>query len=102
MVVVTARGSVEQIEGREDAHFGTALLAGVFAIFALVHFIGMETIHSVIRQITVFVALSGVCVGAVQIVRAGFIFVTSRGQIERIAEAKNILWRAVWCTAMLA
>jgi len=99
---LTERGTVEQVEAREVALYGTAFIAGGFVIATLVQFVGTETIHSVLRQITVFVGLSGVCVGAVQIVRAGFIFLTSRGQTERIAEAKSILWRAVWCTAILA
>src|SRR5262249_62424796 len=96
----TARGTVEQVEAREDALMGTALLAGGLAIGAFVHFVGMETIHLVMRQISVFVGLLGLCLGAVQIVRAGFIFLTSRGQCERKAEAKSILWRAVIFTAV--
>jgi len=98
----TARGSVKQIEEREDFLSGTAFLAGVFIIVALVHFIGMETIHSVIRQITLFVGLLGLCIGAAQIVRAGFILLIYRGRSERIAEAKSILWRAVWGMPILA
>jgi len=97
----TARGTGEQVEAREDALYGTALLAGGFVIAALVHFIGMETIHSVVRQISVFGGLLGLCIGAVQIVRAVFIFLTSPGRSERKAEAKSILWRAVICTAAI-
>jgi len=98
----TARGTGEQVEAREDALYGTALLAGGFVIAALVHFIGMETIHSVVRQISVFGGLLGLCIGAAQIVRAVFIFLISHGRSDRIAEAKSILWRTVWGTAILA
>src|SRR5262249_55895136 len=96
-----ARGTGEQVEAREDALYGTALLAGGFVIVALVHFIGMETIHSVVRQISVFGGLLGLCIGAAQIVRAVFIFLTSPGRSERKAEAKGILWRAVICVAAI-
>ena len=98
----TARGTVEQVDAREVALYGTAFVAGGFVIATVVHFVGTETIHSVLRQITVFGGALGLCIGAAQIVRAGFIFLTSRGRSERIAEAKNILWRAVWCTTLLA
>jgi len=97
----TARGTVEQVEAREDALMGTALLAGGLAIGAFVHFVGMQTIHLIMRQISVFGGLLGLCIGVAQIVHAGFIFLTSHGWSERIAEAKSILWRAVICTAAI-
>src|SRR5262245_29668357 len=97
----TDRGSVEEIEAREDALIGTAILAGGVIIGALVHIIGVETINSIFGRTAVVVGLSGVRCAA-QIIRAGFIFLTSHGRSDRIAKAKSILWRTVWGTAVLA
>ena len=96
-----ARGTAEQIEARKEALSSAAVVGGVLIFATIVRFIGMETIHSVMRHITVFGGLLGLSVGAVQIVRAVFIFLNSRGRSERKAEAKSILWRAVICVVAI-
>ena len=55
----------------------------------------MESVAGILRMITVLMALAGICVGAVQIIRSGFLFLTARGKPEQVREAKSILWHSV-------
>jgi hypothetical protein len=62
----------------------------------------MKTVTEILWLFNASLAAAGMCLGAAQIIRSGFLYLTSRGQTERIAEAKSILWRAVLGTAILA
>ena len=61
----------------------------------------MKTVTEILWLINVSFAAAGMCIGAAQIIRSGFLYLTSRGQCERIAEAKSIPWHAVMGTAII-
>jgi hypothetical protein len=99
---LTARGTVEQIEARDDALIVIAILAGAFAIAALTHFIGTETIARITWLILALIALAGMCLGVLRTGYSAWLLLTARGNGEQIAEAKNILWYSVAGTAIIA
>jgi hypothetical protein len=92
---LTARGTVEQIEARENTLIGTAILVAALVIAVLLHFIGMETIVPMLWQIFELGALFGICAVAIQAIRLAFLVLNASGQSERIAETKSNLFHAL-------
>jgi hypothetical protein len=62
----------------------------------------VKTVTEILWLFNASLAAAGICLGAAQIIRSGFLFLAARGQSEQIAKAKSILWHALAGMAILA
>jgi len=61
----------------------------------------METIVEMLRVAGAVLSIAGISIGAVQMIRSGFLFLTARGDSQQIHAAKDILWHSILGMAII-
>ena len=61
----------------------------------------MQTVGEILRTVVAVLFIVGIGVGAVRIIRSGFLLLTAGSNARQIDHAKDILWRAVLGVAIM-